>query len=58
MGGCLLFKERGGQDMILDIKWKNDFEFVSVGIKHIKFWTYSNTGIKSKNGTFSIDKKE
>lgn len=38
--------------MVLDIKWKSDFELATAGIKHMKIWTVSNTNIKAKRGLF------
>lgn len=33
-----------------DIKWKNDQEFTTFGINHLKMWTLSAGGLKSVRG--------
>jgi hypothetical protein len=32
------------------LTWKNKNEFMSAGVKHIKFWTINGTNMSSKNG--------
>jgi microtubule-associated protein-like 6 len=49
----LLFKDRIGPDIITDLKWKNDTEFVSVGINHFRLWTLQVGGLASKRGVLS-----
>jgi len=36
--------------VITDIKWKNDTDFVTVGINHFKLWTVGVGGLSSKRG--------
>ena len=49
-GGVMIVADKGGMEIIFDLKWKNEKEFVTVGIKHFKVWKVSNTGIKPKRG--------
>ena len=48
------FWYRGHKDKIFEIKWDPNIadQFVTVGMKHIKFWTLSGGGFTSKRGTF------
>lgn len=45
---------RGHKDKIFGIKWNphNHDQVVTVGVKHIKFWTQTGGGFTSKRGTF------
>ena len=55
-GGTMLLHDHCGQENIFDLKWKNDNEFVTVGIKHFKVWTSSNTGLKNRRGVWGKEK--
>jgi hypothetical protein len=37
--GNVLASKKGGKKVILKLGWVNDDEFVSIGIKHFKYWT-------------------
>jgi microtubule-associated protein-like 6 len=52
--GQKLAEARGHQDKIFVIRWnpKLSNQLVTVGIKHIKFWTQTGGGFTSKRGTF------
>jgi WD40 repeat protein/Ca2+-binding EF-hand superfamily protein len=48
----LIAKVSGGNTKILDICFKNDKEFVTVGIKHYKYWNINNGNLVAKEGNF------
>ncbi|XP_006814808.2 echinoderm microtubule-associated protein-like 6, partial [Saccoglossus kowalevskii] len=52
--GAKLATTRGHKDKIYVIKWNPHAEdkLVTVGVKHIKFWTVAGGGLTSKRGTF------
>ena len=50
--GTLLASEKGGRDVIIDMKWADDQHFVSVGVKHYKYWSFEGKAVKGKNGSF------
>ncbi|XP_077993248.1 echinoderm microtubule-associated protein-like 6 [Glandiceps talaboti] len=52
--GEKLSTTRGHKDKIYVIKWNphNTDKLVTVGVKHIKFWTVAGGGLTSKRGTF------
>ena len=55
-----VFNYRGHKDKIFVIKW-NPFssdQLVTVGIKHIKFWTQTGGGFTSKRGIFGNVSKQ
>ena len=45
---------RGHNDKIFCLRWNphDDDRFVTVGVKHIKFWTRAGGGMTSKQGVF------
>ena len=45
---------RGHKDKIFELKWDpiNAAQLVTVGMKHIKFWTLTGGGFTSKRGSF------
>ena len=45
---------RGHNDKIFCLRWNphDDDRFVTVGVKHIKFWTHAGGGMTSKQGVF------
>jgi microtubule-associated protein-like 6 len=45
-----LYRDRIGPDVITDLKWKNDTEFVSVGLSHLRVWTIGVGGLSNKRG--------
>lgn len=49
----MITKTKSGPDIIMDLKWKTDSEFCTVGIKHMKVWTLTNTNLKAKRGIFN-----
>jgi len=54
-GSCLAMN-KGGGNQIVDISMKNDGEFVTVGVRHFKFWKYKSGVLDDKNGKFKREK--
>lgn len=50
LGGVVLMKDKIGSDVITDIKWRNDNEFVTVGINHFRYWNVKNGSLAYKRG--------
>jgi len=50
--GQMICMDKGDTARIVDIKLKNENEFVSVGPKHFKHWTFQNKQMSSKKGQF------
>ena len=52
--GAQLAHARGHKDKIFDVRWdpNEDGRFVTVGMKHIKFWKKVGSGFTSKRGIF------
>ncbi|CAF1944366.1 unnamed protein product [Rotaria magnacalcarata] len=52
--GEKLASQRGHNDKIFCLRWNphDDDRFVTVGVKHIKFWTKAGGGMTSKQGVF------
>ena len=50
--GKLIGSEKGGRDVIIDLKWIDEDNFVSIGVKHYKYWTMNGKQIKGKTGSF------
>ncbi|UJR29986.1 hypothetical protein I4U23_017533 [Adineta vaga] len=52
--GEKLASQRGHNDKIFCLRWNphDDDRFVTVGVKHIKFWTQAGGGMTSKQGVF------
>ena len=50
---------RGHKDKIFEIRWDpiNTDQLVTVGMKHIKFWTQTGGGFTSKRGIFGKEGK-
>ncbi|CAD8171847.1 unnamed protein product [Paramecium pentaurelia] len=44
-GGTLLVRDQIGKNIVTDIKWKNDSEFVTCGLNHLKFWKLGHGGL-------------
>eukprot|EP00795_Rhopilema_esculentum_P003114 gene3114-1413_t len=57
--GEKLATTRGHKDKIFEIRWDpiNTDQLVTVGMKHIKFWTQTGGGFTSKRGTFGKEGK-
>lgn len=49
--GVLLAQAKGGNEIILEISFQNDSDFVEVGPKHLRFWNFYNQAINSKLAT-------
>lgn len=49
-GGILIQQDLIGPEIVTDVKWKNDTEFVTVGINHLRQWVLSGGGLSSKKG--------
>jgi WD40 repeat protein len=50
--GKLLGSEKGGRDVIIDMKWVDEDNFISIGVKHYKYWTVNGKSMKGKSGLF------
>lgn len=50
--GAMLCIDKGDTARIVDVRFKNDTEFVTVGPKHFKYWTFQNKQVTSKKGQF------
>ena len=37
--------------MVTGLAWINDKEFVTIGVKHIKFWTINGRNVTAKKGS-------
>ncbi len=48
----MIATSRGGPTKILDCVFKNEKEFVTVGIKHYKYWMIKNGNVYAKDGFF------
>ncbi|XP_029642851.1 echinoderm microtubule-associated protein-like 6 [Octopus sinensis] len=57
--GEKLATAKGYKDKVFVIKWNpfDDNQLVSVGVKHIKFWTQTGGGFTSHRGVFGKDSK-
>lgn len=58
--GKRLFSENGGPDKIWDISWAkdpNNHSFLSVGIKHVKYWTPFDAKRRSRMGIYGKTKR-
>jgi len=40
---------------VTGLAWRSESEFVSVGVKHIKFWTINGTNIKFIKGSMGTN---
>lgn len=38
-GGVLITMTKCGPEYIMDVSWRTDNEFATVGVKHMKIWT-------------------
>lgn len=43
---------KGGKDVIVDIDWSSETNFVSIGVKHFKVWSPSGKEYKGTTGQF------
>lgn len=41
----MLVRDQIGKDIVTNIKWKNDYEFVTCGLNHLKFWKLGHGGL-------------
>jgi WD40 repeat protein len=48
--GAVITKQKGSKKVILKLGWVSDNEFVSVGIRHFKHWTYEGKNLSGKDG--------
>jgi hypothetical protein len=54
--GILIASSKGGNNRILDAKWVNDTDFVTVGINHYQYWKHSGENfLKSIRGNFTVE---
>lgn len=35
-GGCKILDQKGGRDIMLELRWRDNFNFITVGPKHYK----------------------
>ena len=50
--GKLIGSEKGGRDVIIDLKWVDEDKFVTIGVKHYKLWSTSGKKMKGQSGSF------
>ena len=50
--GTLIGLEKGDTAIIVEVAFKSDTEFYTVGIKHLKFWTIQGRSFVAKKGIF------
>lgn len=51
--GCSIAQQHGGVGKIMDVKWVSEYEFVTVGVNHYKFWKFNGENFLScKKGKF------
>nr|XP_039266613.1 echinoderm microtubule-associated protein-like 6 [Styela clava] len=48
--GRMLSNARGHTDRIFDVQWIDQAQFVTCGVKHIKFWNLSGNSLTNKRG--------
>ena len=48
--GTVLAKSKGSRKVILKAGWINNNEFVTIGIRHYKYWTFSGEKLKGSDG--------
>ena len=48
--GTVVGKQKGGKKVILKLGWLSEEEFVSVGIRHFKYWTLDGNKLTGKDG--------
>lgn len=48
--GAVLSVSKSGTESIFDLSFKNDCEFVEVGVSHIRFWNFANKTLNCKSG--------
>lgn len=46
--GSFITSMKGDVNIICGIQFKDDTEFVTIGVKHFKFWKFQNKAIQSK----------
>ena len=54
--GNILAKQKGGKKVIMKLGWISNDEFVSVGIRHFKYWTFDGklTGRDGNNPVYFV----
>jgi WD40 repeat protein len=52
-GGVVLMQDKVGPDVVTDIKWRNDSDFVTVGVNHFRYWTTKSGSLTYKRGVFN-----
>ena len=45
----MLIKEKSGTDTIIEAKWRNENEFITIGVNHFKVWILTSISIISKS---------
>ena len=50
--GSVVWKDKGGPDVIIDIRCNDEDTFTTIGVKHFYVWVLSNGQIKKNNGIF------
>lgn len=46
--GGVLHKAPGGREVITKVQWASEEEFITVGIRHFKFWTMQKGSLTAK----------
>eukprot|EP00742_Colponemidia_sp_Colp-10_P006323 GILJ01006777.1.p1 GENE.GILJ01006777.1~~GILJ01006777.1.p1 ORF type:complete len:2262 (-),score=409.36 GILJ01006777.1:195-6980(-) len=49
---------KSDKNRVLELAWKSDTEFVTAGIKHIKFWTVNGRSVTGKQGTYGKNNRD
>ena len=57
-GKILLASSKVDKAKVTGVAWKNDTQFVTIGPKHIKFWTLTGRNLMAKRGIFGQQQKQ
>jgi microtubule-associated protein-like 6 len=50
--GSVVWKDKGGPDVIIDIRCNDENTFTTIGVKHYYVWVLNGAAIKKTKGTF------
>ena len=48
--GACLWSDKGGPEVIIDVRFTDENNFATVGVKHFKAWTYENGKCRGDKG--------